>query len=142
MIEERKKPTPSPEFHKVRFIVRRSSNDEFTYADVRAMVARTEQRHDSHFFDDLSNAVTAWVIKDPEGKEWWRRETSEDANIGDLAQLFVGGAPQSLREELEKVGITDLEIDTFCYDDAAAWWTYDMHLVDEGEVVAAEDEEG
>jgi hypothetical protein len=108
-----------------RFIVQRSSTDEFTFAIVDAAVA--DCNSDIDFFDRLSRAVTRWVRATDEGRRWYFEETSEDANIGDLAAY---GIADELRRELRDEGITGLKIETYC-NDAAANWTYDSLLVQE-----------
>lgn len=107
-----------------RFIVQRSSYEEFTFAIVDAVVS--DCNSDVDFFDRLSRAVTRWVRRTDEGRRWYFNETSEDANIGDLAAY---GIADELRKELRDEGISGLKIETFC-NDAAANWTYDSHLVD------------
>ena len=127
----------------VRFIAARVGTEECTFAEVRAEVP-PEMQDSAAFFRVLTAAVTAWVIQDSDGRYWYKHETSEDANIADLAQVLEGrpdDSQQALRRALTAHSIDDLQITLVCHDSDLASFSYDSFVVDSGDVEKAENEE-
>lgn len=114
---------------KVRYIVKRSSLDEFTFAVITAKMPTGVAPSDNDFCERVTRALSRWVADTEEGMSWYEG-TSRDANIGDLCAL--GELPRELKRELRDEHIRELEIEVFSYDDCCANWTYDTYLVDEG----------
>lgn len=109
---------------KVQFVVPRSSMDEMTVAVVTAEVKDYSLVQDSSFLSALTKGVTAWVKGSESGKQEWS-SSSEDLNVGDLSHCTKD--PDLIRE-LKKVGITNLEIETFVDHSRNSNWTYDTVL--------------
>lgn len=109
---------------KVLFVVPRSSMDEMTVAVVTAEVAKAELAQEDGFMHALIKGVTAWVKGSKSGKQEWAT-SSEDLNVGDLSHCTKD---KDLIRELKKVGISNLEIETFVQLNHHGTWTYDTVL--------------
>lgn len=109
---------------KVQFVVPRSSMDEMTVAVVTAEVKSYDLAQEGGFLHALVKGVTAWVKGSKSGKQEWAT-SSEDLNVGDLSHCTKD--PDLIRE-LKKVGITNLEIETFVQLNHSGNWTYDTVL--------------
>lgn len=114
----------------VRFIVRRNSLEEETYAVVEA-VAVSKLNSDSRFRDALTSALSEWVAKTTAGRRAWK-DSSQDFNVGDLSHWQ---SEKSLQPYLEKQGIRHLRVETFSEDFVCSHWSYDTVLVNEPEGV-------
>ena len=125
---KRQKTTP------IRFIVLRSSQEEVTFAEIRARLTEDALARgladERNFFAALRRAVTDWVRATDEGRQWYE-DTSQDANIGDLCAY---GIPARVAAALAKQGIRSLTLECTSTADRFVCrnWTYDMHLADEG----------
>ena len=109
----------------VEFHVPRDSRDETTFATVRANVESfSPLQNGDMFMLAVHQAVTLWIQKTKEGKEFLE-STSEDLNIGDLAQA---GIPKRLASELRKKGIFKMFIRTSSRITAGHGWKYDDRL--------------
>lgn len=118
--------------HNVRFVVRRESIKENTFAVVSAVVKDEKLRKEKHFLEQLRKAITEWVKTTKDGKEAWEA-SSEDFNVGDLVDHTMC---ESFLDILQgKYGIRDLHIVTNSQDDAGNWH-YDTVLVDEEDISA------
>lgn len=114
----------------VRFVVRRESIKEDTFAVVSAVVEDEKLRKEKHFLEQLQKAVTEWVKTTKDGKEAWK-DSSEDFNVGDLAGHTMC---ESFLDILQgKYGIRDLHIVTNSQDDNGHW-SFDTVLVDSSEL--------
>lgn len=125
-------------------VVARQSQDELTYAIVRASMAIPSV---TALRDAITKAVTEWMQTTSDGAEAWR-ESSGDFNIGDLSLwLDSSGEPSSFRPQskltfaLEKYGVKHLYIETHCRLEIQDAWTYDNHLFDAAAVEETFNEE-
>lgn len=113
--------------YNVRFVVRRESVKENTFAVVSAVVKDEKLRKEKYFLDQLQKAVTEWVKTTKDGKEAWE-ESSNDFNVGDLVDYTTC---ESFLDILQgKYGIRELHVITNSHDDSGNW-AYDTVLVDQ-----------
>lgn len=114
----------------LRFIVKRDSNDEMTFATVTAVVDKPLSlefaRNDGAFLAALKKALTKWAKTTKKGKAAWE-SSSHDFNVGDLDGYLP--ASNELNEILASFGILDLKVDILS-EDHLCNWSYDTVLID------------
>jgi hypothetical protein len=109
----------------VKFIVRRDSDDEETYAIITARVENPKLAKDSVFLEHLGAALSKWAKETKEGKKAYE-DSREDFNVGDLAGHC---SDESLTPFLSKNGIHELDVDVNC-EKSCRIWSYDTILID------------
>lgn len=110
----------------VRAVVLRTSQDESTLAIVTVRKTDTVN-HPDQLLNLFRTAVTQWVRETEEGAKAYE-DSSEDFNIGDLAQEMPN--PQ-LQYFFNGQGLFDIKIEIIANSDYQDDWTYDTHLVEE-----------
>lgn len=110
----------------VSFIVKRASEEELTFAVIKARVTKKTLQNEVEFRKALIQAVTFWHQNDPEGQQAWQY-SSGDFNLGDLA----GWSNEGLTKALEAVGIHDFSLEVESHDYLCTHWTYDTVLHDQ-----------
>lgn len=113
----------------VEFIIPRLSNDEHTFAIIKAQVADHDLIGINRFLNILTTAVTTWVRTTQNGRRAWTK-SQRDFNIGDLAH-YIDSA--NLRRALVLYNIYDLSIQIIS-DLRTSPWTFDIILVDSNQL--------
>ena len=109
---------------RVRFVIPRTSSDEFTYAVVSAAVKSEAMLDERVFLVALSSAVNKWTVRIASGRAAWR-ESRKDFNVGDLSRYL---ADKELQKCLSLARIYDMEITIATEHNRAKCWTYDTIL--------------
>jgi len=112
----------------VKFIVRRESTDEETFALVTAKVLTDELKGEKEFLKALVKGITDWVRTTGNGKQAWEA-SSHDFNVGDLVDYQ---SDFCLKQRLQKEGIYEFNVETFSCNQICGFWSYDTVLADEG----------
>ena len=99
----------------VKFIVRRWSNAEMTYAVVKADVMAEKQPGERVFLALLTKALTEW------------KSSSKNFNVGDLSNCLPSAV---LEKILVKHGIHGLTVKINSKDEECQEWSYDTVLID------------
>lgn len=102
--DERRESDPSA----VEFVVPRIEGYSVsTIAFVKARIENPRLKNEQDFLLSLKRAVTNWINASETGIRAWK-ETSQDFNVGDLAQ-WIGD--EALVEQLRLQGIFDLDVE-------------------------------
>jgi hypothetical protein len=109
----------------IKFIVRRDSLDEETYAIITACIDSGLDT-DRSFLEALKSALSEWAKETKEGMDAWKG-SSRDFNVGDLIDYCDA---KSLRPFLTSRGIYNLKVETNCEDAPSRVWAYDSILMD------------